>query len=92
MMTANKDRISLEHDTTMCGDPKVWFPMRVTYQREMKVKAELDRLEIETFVPMVEGAKGTRSISGSWLRVNEKGLQENCVDRCLFIYRTTYAV
>ncbi len=52
MMTANKDRISLEHDTTMCSDPKVWFPMRVTYQREMKVKAELDRLEIETFVPM----------------------------------------
>ena len=29
-------------DTTMCGDPKSWFPMRVTYQREMKVKAELD--------------------------------------------------
>ena len=27
-------------DTRMCGDPKTWFPMRVTYQREMKVKAE----------------------------------------------------
>ena len=25
-------------DTRMCGDPKTWFPMRVTYQREMKVK------------------------------------------------------
>ena len=37
-------------DTRMCGDPKTWFPMRVTYQREMKVKAELDR--IENFVPM----------------------------------------
>ena len=36
----------------MCGDPKIWFPMRVTYQREMKVKAELDRLGIENFVPM----------------------------------------
>ena len=24
-------------DTRMCGDPKMWFPMRVTYQREMKV-------------------------------------------------------
>ena len=33
-------------DTRMCGDPKTWFPMRVTYQREMKVKAELDRLGI----------------------------------------------
>ena len=36
----------------MCGDPKTWFPMRVTYQREMKVKTELDRLGIENFVPM----------------------------------------
>ena len=36
----------------MCGDPKIWYPMRVTYSREMKVKAELDRLEIENFVPM----------------------------------------
>ena len=35
----------------MCGDPKKWFPMRVTYQREMKVKAELDKLGIECFVP-----------------------------------------
>ena len=43
---------SLGRDTTMCGDPKTWFPMRVTYQREMKVKAELDRLGIENFVPM----------------------------------------
>ena len=42
----------LERDTTMCSDPKTWFPMRVTYQREMKVKAELDRLGIENFVPM----------------------------------------
>ena len=51
-MTTNKEINDLEHDTTMCGDPKTWFPMRVTYQREMKVKAELDRLEIENFVPM----------------------------------------
>jgi len=39
-------------DTTVCGDPKTWFPMRVTYSREMKVKAELERLGIECFVPM----------------------------------------
>ena len=38
--------------TRMCGDPKTWFPMRVTYQREMKVKAELDRLGIDNYVPM----------------------------------------
>ena len=51
-MTTNEERYDLDRDTTMCGDPKNWFPMRVTYQREMKVKAELDRLEIENFVPM----------------------------------------
>ena len=49
----------LGRDTTLCGDPKAWFPMRVTYQREMKVKAELDRLGIENFVPM--------RYNGSWL-------------------------
>ena len=42
----------MERDTTMCGDPRKWFPMRVTYGREMKVKGELDRLGIENFVPM----------------------------------------
>ena len=51
-MTANEEGRCLKHDTTMCGDPKVWFPMRVTYSRELKVKAELDRLDIENFVPM----------------------------------------
>jgi len=29
-----------------------WFAMRVTYRREMKVKAELDALGVEAFVPM----------------------------------------
>ena len=38
--------------TEGCGDPKIWFPMRVTYGREMKVKTELDRIEIESFLPM----------------------------------------
>ena len=52
MTMADKDGISLGHDTTMCGDPKVWFPMRVTYSRELKIKAELDRLMIENFIPM----------------------------------------
>ena len=51
-MTANETAIGLGRDTSMCGDPKSWYPMRVTYSREMKVKAELDRLEIENFVPM----------------------------------------
>ena len=52
MMTTKETGSESGRDTRMCGDPKLWFPMRVTYQREMKVKAELDRLGIENFVPM----------------------------------------
>ena len=33
-------------------DEVCWFPMRVTYNREMSVKRELDALGIENFVPM----------------------------------------
>ena len=51
-MKAKEDEKRMERDTTMCGDPRKWFPMRVTYGREMKVKGELDRLGIENFVPM----------------------------------------
>ena len=51
-MATGQEGKGLGHDTTTCGDPKIWFPMRVTYQREIKVKAELDRLGIENFVPM----------------------------------------
>ena len=42
-MEQNND--SLGRDTRMCGDPLFWFPMRVTYSRELKVKAELNRLD-----------------------------------------------
>lgn len=35
MMTVDKGRIFLEHGTTMCGDPKVWFSMRVYYSQEL---------------------------------------------------------
>ena len=52
MMATHQEGKGLGLGTTMCGDPKIWFPMRVTYSREMKVKAELDRLGIENFVPM----------------------------------------
>lgn len=33
-------------------NPVFWFPMRVTYHREMKIKALLDEIGIENFVPM----------------------------------------
>ena len=51
-MDATEAITVIGHDTAECGDPKIWYPMRVTYGREMKVKGELDRLEIENFVPM----------------------------------------
>lgn len=38
--------------TKVCGDPQSWYPMRVTYGREMKVKGELERIGIESFLPM----------------------------------------
>ena len=46
-MGMNQENDSLGRDTRMCGDPISWFPTRVTYSRELKVKTELDRLEIE---------------------------------------------
>ena len=52
MMETKQEGNMMGRDTEVCGDPKIWFPMRVTYQQEMKVKAELDRLGIECFVPM----------------------------------------
>ena len=52
MMETRENGNAMGRDTEVCGDPRIWFPMRVTYQREMKVKAELDRLGIECFVPM----------------------------------------
>lgn len=53
-MTTHQEGKGLGHDTTMCGDSKMWFPMRVTYSRELKVKAELDRLGIESFMPEIK--------------------------------------
>ena len=38
--------------TDLCGDPLVWFPMRVTYSRGLQVRDELTRLGIEHFLPM----------------------------------------
>ena len=52
MMKAVEIGNDLGRDTRVCGDPKFWFPMRVTYGRELKVKGELERLGIECFVPM----------------------------------------
>lgn len=52
MMRTDEAGKDVGHDTMMCGEAKAWFPMRVTYSREMKVKDELGRLGIECFVPM----------------------------------------
>lgn len=38
--------------TNIADSMKQWFPMRVTYSRQMKVKAYLDEHDIRSFVPM----------------------------------------
>ena len=68
MMTTNEEGRCLKHDTTMCGDPKVWFPMRVTYSRELKVEAELDRGDSVCAGGAVEG-----SVKKSSLRKGPEG-------------------
>lgn len=76
MMEATEASKAMGRDTMMCGDPKAWYPMRVTYGREMKVKGELDRLGIENFVPMTyrvvesrnEGAAESRKHGETELR------------------------
>lgn len=40
------------HGDTLVAPTAEWFPMRVTYHRELKVKEELDGLGIENFLPM----------------------------------------
>ena len=40
MMITKDNKKGSGHNTTMCGDPIVWYPMRVTYSRGMKVKGE----------------------------------------------------
>ena len=67
-MTTAQTANRLVRDTTMCGDPKIWFPMRVTYSREMKVKTELDRLEIENFLPMTYRVVESRTDGTTELR------------------------
>ena len=43
-MTGMEQNIDcLGRDTEVCGDPLFWFPIRVTYSRELKVKAERKR-------------------------------------------------
>ena len=67
-MKAKEDGKGMGRDTTMCGDPKSWFPMRVTYSREMKVKGELDWLGIECFVPMTQRLVESQKDGGTELR------------------------
>ena len=62
-------------DTTMCGDPKSWSPVKVTYQREMKVKAELDRLGIENFVPLRYMMDRTASLEHSIMTVADREME-----------------
>jgi len=41
-----------QNNNTKTAEAKVWYPLRVTYNRELKVKDDLDALGIRNFVPM----------------------------------------
>ena len=56
-----------------------WFAMRVTYRREMKVKAEMDALGVQAFVPM-------RRIMKRGLRL--KNDFEPAIHNLIFIHAT----
>ena len=56
-----------------------WFAMRVTYRREMKVKAEMDALEVPAFVPM-------RRIMQRGIRL--KNTLEPAIHNLIFIHAT----
>jgi transcription antitermination factor NusG len=59
--------------------PGFWFAMRVTYRREMKVKAEMDALGVQAFVPM-------RRIMQRGRRL--KNTLEPAIHNLIFIYAT----
>lgn len=53
MVTPSFERMSQNSSTTDGSETRMeWFPMRVTYSRELKLKTSLDHLGIENFIPM----------------------------------------
>lgn len=75
------------------SDKKKWFPLRVTYRQEMKVKHDLDKKRIECFIPMrhVYKIKGQRCIKELkpaihnliFVRISEKNLKLYKENTCL---------
>ena len=48
----NNNTSNIATETTPEAEEKVWYAIRVTYNRELKVKDDLDSRGIENFVPM----------------------------------------
>lgn len=72
-MTKDTENISVE--------ALQWFAMRVTYKRELSVKAQLDALSIETYIPMHYRLKTSRV--GKRIRVLEP-----VVHNLIFVHTT----
>lgn len=53
MIKAKEKVKNLEVGTKRCDDSISWSPIRVSYSREFKVKAMLNRIMIGSFVPMI---------------------------------------
>lgn len=45
----------------------LWFPLRVTYNRELKIKREFDRLGITNYLPMTIELNGDKGMQESVL-------------------------
>lgn len=54
-------KIKMEKLSALSRNEIHWYPMRITYNREMKIKSLLDELNIENFVPMRSEYVNTRS-------------------------------
>ena len=42
----------MENSQKPANEEKVWYALRVTYNRELKVKDDLDSRGVESFIPM----------------------------------------
>lgn len=58
-------------------NPTYWFAMRVTYRREMKVKAEMDALGVQAFIPMRRIIQKGKRLTNS---------QEPAIHNLIFIF------
>lgn len=61
LLPPSQESVYNAENQQVTGNLTKWFPMRVTYHRELKIKMLLDELGIENFVPMCYALLETKS-------------------------------